>query len=145
MSIFGFKKEEKKVQAPLRRPEGSESRPKASGDGAKVLPGKFNQLNYRTSHSSKDAGYSLKRPMVTEKALNLEGGRQYVFKVGGDSSKPQIKKDVENLYGVKVESVNVMNNKRRTRFMRGKVGYSPGFKKAMVKLKEGYKIEIAPR
>ena len=83
--------------------------------------------------------------MVTEKALNLEGGRQYVFKVGGDSSKPQIKKDVENLYGVKVESVNVMNNKRRTRFMRGKVGYSPGFKKAMVKLKEGYKIEIAPR
>ena len=145
MALFGFKKEEKKEQFPPQRREVSEPRHKALVDGAKVLPGKFNQLNYRTSHSSKDAGYSLKRPMVTEKALNLEGERQYVFKVGDDSSKPQIKKDVEGLYGVKVESVNIMNNKRRARFMRGKVGYSRGFKKAIVKLKEGHKIEIAPR
>lgn len=133
MALFGFKKEEKKEQIPPQRREVSEPRHKAPVDGAKVL------------HSSKDAGYSLKRPMVTEKALNLEGERQYVFKVGDDSSKPQIKKDVESLYGVKVESVNIMNNKRRARFMRGKAGYSRGFKKAIVKLKEGHKIEIAPR
>lgn len=133
MSIFGFKKEEKKEQAPVQRAEGQESRPQTPGKDAKI------------SHALKNESHSLKRPMVTEKALAIEGVRQYVFKVDGDSSKPQIKKDVEGLYGVKVESVNVMNNKRKAKFMRGKAGYSRGFKKAIVKLKEGYKIEIAPR
>ncbi len=133
MALFGFKKEEKKEKVSLRRPEGSESRPKASGDGAKV------------SHSPKVMGFSVKKPLVTEKALMLEGGRQYVFEVVSGTSKPQVKKDIENLYGVKVESVNIINSKRQTRFIRGKTGFNPGSKKAIIKLQEGYKIEVAPR
>jgi large subunit ribosomal protein L23 len=76
--------------------------------------------------------------------LILEGKRQYIFEVSSSASKPQIKKDIENLYVVKVESVNIINNKRRARFIRGKAGFNPGFKKAIIKLQEGHKIEIAP-
>ena len=121
MSLFGFKKkEEKKEQALGKKSE------------AMVLP------------ASKEFGFLLKKPLVTEKALKLEGLRQYIFKVSSDTSKPLIKNDIECLYGVKVESVNIINNKRQTRFVRGRAGYVSGFKKAIIKLKEGHKIEVAP-
>jgi len=120
MALFGFKKEENK---------GKVSEHKSD---AKV------------SHSPKVIGFSLKKPLVTEKALMLEGGRQYVFEVSSSTSKPQVKKDIEDLYGVKVESVNIINSKRQAKFIRGKIGFNPGSKKAVIKLQEGYKIEVAP-
>lgn len=121
MALFGLKKEESSEKKQDGKSTVSVLGSKSSGD------------------------FNLKRPLVTEKALILEGKRQYVFEVSKNSSKPIIKKEIENLYGVKVQSVNIINIKRKTRMFRGKLGFNPGFKKAVVQLKEGYKIEIAPR
>jgi large subunit ribosomal protein L23 len=71
---------------------------------------------------------------------------QYAFKVDIDAKKPEIKKEVEELYGVKVESVRTMiyTGKSRTRYTRtGFIsGKSPRFKKAIVKLANGETIDF---
>jgi large subunit ribosomal protein L23 len=96
----------------------------------------------------KKAGLSwkiLKTPHVTEKASDLAEKNQYLFKVFPQTNKVQIKKAIEDLFGVEVASVkiiNVLSKKRRL----GKIsGFKSGYKKAIVKIKEGQKIEIMPR
>ena len=83
----------------------------------------------------------LRRPLITEKTTNLkEGQRTLAFEVHRDATKPEIKKAVETLFGVKVEDVRVANVhgkvKRQGRF----VGRRPDWKKAYVVLKKGEKM-----
>ena len=87
----------------------------------------------------------LKRPIISEKALGLESRGEYVFMVESFATKPEVKKEVEKKYGVKVEKVNMMVYKPERVLFRGKVGERTGFKKAMVKLVAGQKIEILPK
>ena len=69
----------------------------------------------------------------------------YVFKVSSGANKHQIKKAVEDLYGVAVDSVTVINIPRKARRVGKSQGFKAGFRKAMVKLEKGEKIEIMPR
>jgi len=87
----------------------------------------------------------LKAPHVTEKAADLVGKNQYVFKIFPDSNKNDVKKSVESIYNVEVLSVRVINIPSKKRRMGRTIGRKPGYKKAIVKLKEGQKIEILPR
>ncbi|PIW92007.1 MAG: 50S ribosomal protein L23 [Candidatus Nealsonbacteria bacterium CG_4_8_14_3_um_filter_37_23] len=87
----------------------------------------------------------LKSPHVTEKATDLAKGNQYIFKVWPRSNKTEIKKAIEDLYGVKVVSVKVIKVPRRRRRLGRIEGWRKGYKKAIVKLKEGQKIEVLPR
>ena len=87
------------------------------------------------------------RPVVTEKMnAQADGLKKYGFIVDKKANKVQIKKAVENLYGVTVESVNTMfyAGKRKTRFTR--TGYVSGrrnaFKKAVISLREGDIIDF---
>ena len=84
----------------------------------------------------------LRRPLITEKStiLHIEG--KYAFEVAGEASKPQIKQAVEKAFKVKVTAVNVMlvPGKRR-RVGRQQVA-GPSWKKAIVTLKPGDKIEL---
>lgn len=87
------------------------------------------------------------RPIVTEKMERLTGKLgQYGFVVDRKANKLQIKKAVEDLYGVTVDSVNTMRyaGKRKNRYT--KAGYLTGrtnnFKKAIVTLKSGEKIDF---
>ena len=87
------------------------------------------------------------RPVVTEKMnAQAEGLKKYGFIVNKKANKVQIKKAVENLYGVTVESVNTMYyaGKRKARFTR--TGYVAGqknaFKKAVITLREGDVIDF---
>jgi large subunit ribosomal protein L23 len=83
----------------------------------------------------------LKSPYITEKALRMSEDNKYVFKVFKKANKIEIRKAVEGLYGVKVEDVKILKMPRKRRRI-GKVsGYRKGFKKAIVKVKEGQKIE----
>ncbi len=81
-------------------------------------------------------------PVVSEKSYSLIGDRKYTFKVHKDAHKTQIRQAVEELFDVHVESVNVIKvqakPKRRGRF----TGTRPGWKKAIVQLREGESIEI---
>ena len=87
------------------------------------------------------------KPIVTEK-MNAQGDtlRKYGFIVNKKANKVQIKKAVENLYGVTVESVNTMYfaGKRKSRYTRtGLVtGKQSAYKKAVVTLREGDMIDF---
>lgn len=87
----------------------------------------------------------LKAPQVTEKATDLVKKNQYVFKVWSRTNKPEIKKAVEDIYGVSVVAVNIIKIPRKKRRLGKKSGFRKGYKKAVVKIKEGQKIEILPR
>ena len=83
----------------------------------------------------------IRRPLITEKTTIIrEGGNTLVFQVANDANKIDIKKAVEDLFKVKVESVRTMivTGKFR-RFGRGG-GMRSDWKKAYVKLREGEKL-----
>ncbi len=94
-----------------------------------------------------DAYKILKEPHITEKASDAESGNQYIFKVFPSANKIEIKKAVRDLFGVSVLGVNIINiHQKRKRFAgRRSGGYKEGYKKAIVTLREGHKIEILPR
>ena len=82
-------------------------------------------------------------PCITEKAVGASSlGNFYVFKVNGDANKIEIKKAVEDKYKVNVIQVRTVNVPRK-KVRRGRIeGFKPGYKKAIIKLKEGQKIEM---
>ena len=83
-------------------------------------------------------------PMITEKKNELAAAGKYVFKVNPKAEKIEIGRAVEQLFNVKVKSVNVMNylGKTRRAGRAVKPGRRPDWKKAVVTLSEGT-IEIA--
>lgn len=93
-----------------------------------------------------DAYKVLRRPMVTEKAFNLGGTlNQYVFEVSEESTKNEIKKAIQDLYGVKVNRVNIMNVSGKKRRVGKHEGFTPNYKKAIVFLPAEEKIEAVSR
>ena len=87
----------------------------------------------------------LKTPQVTEKATGLVGQNQYVFKVWPRANKVETKKVIEDLYGVDVISVKIIKVPRKRRRLGRISGWRKGYKKAIVKIKEGQKIEVLLR
>lgn len=84
----------------------------------------------------------LLRAHVTEKATKMQSDNSYTFVVRKTAAKAAIRRAVEEKYGVKVESVNTANiSGKRIRF-RGRMFSRAGFKKAMVTLRAGDKIEL---
>jgi large subunit ribosomal protein L23 len=82
-------------------------------------------------------------PHISEKAtIVAENGGQVVFRVAPDATKLEIKKAVEQLFEVKVDSVQVLNSKgkiKRTRFGMGQRG---SIRKAYVRLAAGHDIDF---
>ena len=95
--------------------------------------------------SKKDTAFSydiIKEPHISEKATMLSESNRYVFKVYSNTNKIDIKKAVAGVYGVDVLSVNIIKIPKKKRRL-GKVqGFKSGYIKAIVKIKEGQKIEI---
>jgi large subunit ribosomal protein L23 len=86
----------------------------------------------------------LRGPHISEKSTYLSDKNKYVFKIFKTASKIQVKNAVANLYGVRVKNVNMINEKSKSRKIRNISGHKPGYKKAIVTLERGYKIEILP-
>ena len=84
----------------------------------------------------------LNRPLVTEKNSALQAQGKYAFKVAEEANKEQIKQAVEKAFKVTVTGVNVMTVAGKRRRMRGREVMSPSWKKALVTLKPGDKIEL---
>ncbi len=84
----------------------------------------------------------LLEPRITEKSSLLgDKYNQYVFKVVRNASKPEIKKAVELLFEVEVESVQVLNVKGKSKRFSQMLGRRSDWKKAYVKLKPGFDID----
>ena len=102
-------------------------------------------LYQKSAKSKKTTVFSydiVKKPHISEKATMLSGGNRYVFKVYPNTNKIEIKKAVEGVYGVDVLSVSVVKIPKKKRRL-GKVqGFKSGYTKAVVKIKDGQKIEI---
>ncbi len=85
----------------------------------------------------------LRAPVVTEKATMASEHGQVVFRVALDATKPEIKAAVEALFKVKVEAVNTLRVKGKTKRFRGHLGERSDYKKAMVSLAEGQSIDVS--
>ncbi len=81
---------------------------------------------------------------LTEKgSLLTEKHNKYVFRVNPRANKLQIKHAIEKLFGKKVADVNTCNYAGKLKRTRGPLGRKPAWKKAIVTLKEGEKIDLA--
>ena len=84
----------------------------------------------------------VKTILRTEKGSKLEPSGKYLFEVSPRANKIQIKMAVEEIYNVKVESVNTSIAPGKRKRVRQDFGYTADWKKAVVTLKEGQKIEV---
>ena len=81
-------------------------------------------------------------PRVSEKTARLqEVSNQYVFEVSSDATKADVKAAVEQLFDVKVESVNVVNVKGKNKSFRNRTGRRGSWRKAYVRLADGQSID----
>ena len=85
---------------------------------------------------------TIKTLLRTEKGTFLEETRKYLFHVASRANKIEIKRAVEEIYNVKVESVNTTVMPGKLKKVRYQLGKTPDWKKAVVTLKEGQKIEV---
>ncbi|HAQ57146.1 MAG TPA: 50S ribosomal protein L23 [Acholeplasmatales bacterium] len=84
----------------------------------------------------------VKRPIVTEKSTKLSEKNKYTFEVDKNANKIEIKNAVEELFSVKVVSVNVINEVAKAKRVGVHSGFKPAVTKAIVTLAEGSKIDV---
>jgi large subunit ribosomal protein L23 len=85
----------------------------------------------------------IKKPVITEKASDETARRNaYTFRVPRDAHKIEIRQAVEQLFDVKVRSVNTMRVRGKFRRRGRTVGMTPEWKKALVVLEEGQTIDV---
>jgi len=86
----------------------------------------------------------IKRPLVTEKAIQLLDNNQYVFEVDRRASKPEIKAAIQELFQVTVVGISTLNKPPRTRRIGRFLGYKPRYKRAIVRLAPEDEIVLFP-
>ncbi len=74
------------------------------------------------------------RPIITEDSMDRTANKVYTFKVASSATKPEVKKAVEEIFKVSVDSVNTMTVKRKPKRMGVHAGYTSEWKKAIVTL-----------
>jgi large subunit ribosomal protein L23 len=85
----------------------------------------------------------LRRPLITEKNTSIQAPQgKYAFEVAAEANKDQVKRVVEKTFKVSVTGVNVVTMPGRRRRVRGRMVMTPSWKKAIVTLKPGDKIEL---
>jgi len=135
MGIFDIFKKKKKPEEKKRKVEPREKKakkPQTPKPRRKRIPKKSKA--YRV----------LKGPHITEKSTDLAGKNQYTFLVWQEANKVQVKKAVEDIYNVKVIDVKVVNIPPKRRRLGRAEGWRKRYKKAVVKVKKGQKIDIFP-
>ena len=83
------------------------------------------------------------RPIITEKSMKeMAENNKYTFEVAKGTNKVEIRNAVEAIWNVKVEKVNTSNSKPKAKRMGRYAGTTSAVHKAVVKLKEGYSIDL---
>ncbi len=136
------KEPEKKVKE--KETEYETLKAKTEGD-LPVKPVKSKEVKTPAKSKKEDTAEAYKiliKPLVTEKATDLANFNKYCFEVAKNANKIEIQKAIKNLYGVEPLDINIINMRgKRVRY--GRVsGKKKNWKKAIVTLKQGDKIEI---
>jgi large subunit ribosomal protein L23 len=85
----------------------------------------------------------IKKPWITEKATAGAAANQYIFMVHSGAAKPEVKKAIALLYKVDVVAVNMVNrHPKHKRFGGNRKGVQEGYRKAIVTIKDGQKIDF---
>ncbi|MEK7664782.1 MAG: 50S ribosomal protein L23 [Patescibacteria group bacterium] len=137
MSLFDFlkrKKGKKKAETTAKKPKNKPLEEKPQNYEAPVKQTAKKVVNFSYE--------AVREPHISEKTTYSAEENQYVFKVSPNYNKNEIKKSVEGVYGVDVLSVNITKIPLKKRRI-GKIqGQKKGYIKAVVKIKQGQKIEI---
>ena len=84
----------------------------------------------------------IRRPLITEKGTGMQATGKYAFEIAPRATKQQVKTAVEKAFKVGVTAVNVINVKGKTKRVKSGTVTGPAWKKAIVSLKAGDKIEL---
>ena len=84
----------------------------------------------------------IRSPVVTEKSTLGSQHNQVTFRVPLDATKPEIKAAVEGLFDVKVDAVNTIRVEGKSKRFRGHLGRRSDYKKAIVTLAEGSRVDV---
>ncbi len=144
-NLFKKEKEEKKIKQKEESQTKGGSLKKETKKPVKDQEEKKTKQTVKEKKIDENLFSVLLRPIITEKTSDLIMLNQYAFKVAKKANKEQVKRAVEHLYKVKVEKVRIINKKRKKKNLGKYQGWKPAFKKAIVTLKEGDKIEIMPQ
>lgn len=128
MALFKRKTQDKEEKKTEEKPADV-----GVGEGSVALPKGENPDAYRI----------VVGPRITEKGSMMGTENKYVFRVAKNANKAEIKKAIGNLYKVEVARVNVLKAPSKHRRVGRYEGRKPGFKKAIVTLRPGNKIDIA--
>lgn len=74
------------------------------------------------------------RPIITENSMDMAADKKYVFKVAKDCNKTEVRKAIEEIFGVDVAKVNIMNVSGKRKRLGRTIGTTSSFKKAIVTL-----------
>ncbi len=81
----------------------------------------------------------IRKPLVTEKSMDIMADKKYSFEVDKKANKTEIKNAIEQIFGVKVKSVNTMNMLGKMKRQGANMGRRPSWKKAIVTLTDDSK------
>ena len=84
----------------------------------------------------------LRRPLITEKSTELQTQNKYAFEIAGEANKPLVKQAIEKAFKVRVTGVNVITVPGKTRRVGRRQVLTRSWKKAIVTLQPGDKIEF---
>ncbi len=79
------------------------------------------------------------KPVITEQSMDMAADKKYTFKVATDANKTEVKQAVEEIFGVEVAKVNIMNVDGKMKRLGRNVGRTAAYKKAIVTLTDGSK------
>jgi large subunit ribosomal protein L23 len=85
----------------------------------------------------------IRTPLITEKSTILSEFGKYVFEVSPRADKSSVKKAIEEIFTVKVKTVNILNQKGKVKKFRGFLGRRADSKKAIVTLEKDQTIDLA--
>jgi large subunit ribosomal protein L23 len=104
---------------------------------------RFRVIPRVTTRLTRQQMYDIIRgPVITEKATNLSEHNQVIFRVPLAATKHEVKAAVEGLFSVNVTAVNTIRVMGKQKRFRGRVGRRSDYKKAIVTLREGQRIDI---
>jgi large subunit ribosomal protein L23 len=140
---------EKKPEKKNKKPVAVKTEKKKDGPIKRAKTEKPKKTKAKTEKAAKavkkeeNIAYSvLIEPFVTEKSTSLGQFNKYVFKVDQNAGKRQIRKAVQDYYGVRVTGVNIIKIHPKKRIHGRTIGYKQGYKKAIVTLQQGDTIGI---
>jgi len=96
----------------------------------------------KSSFNSRNAANIIKYPIISDKAIQLLENNQYSFIVNPKANKIEIKQSIEYLFNVKVCKINTCHLAKKQKRVGKYIGWKPQYKKAIITLVEGNKIDI---